>query len=208
MQKLIAAISGLILIALGAYLIVHYKRPAGSGADQAATTSTWPDYRGKTSQTLVYTHTDPAFEVTYPRGFSVREPYLYQELGPGKDIPGVAFGIPQKMAEGTNLSEDSYISIEWKPGTTCSMTAFLDNPATSTRISDAGFTWEVASTTGAAAGNRYEETVFLKGCTAVRYFIHFGVIENYPEGSVREFDRAALIASFDGIRRSFVLRAQ
>lgn len=197
MQKTIAAISGIVLIALGAYLVLHYKRPGAGGISEVSTT---------TPPTLVYTHENPSFEVSYPRDFSVRESHVYQELGPGKDIPGVAFVIPAAFVEESNLASDSYISVEWKPGASCSMTAFLGDPATSTRVSDAGIPWEVASTTGAAAGNRYEETVFLKGCTAVRYFIHYGVIENYPQGSVREFDRDAVMRSFDAIRQSLVFR--
>jgi len=46
-----------------------------------------------------------------------------------------------------------------------------------------------------AAGNRYEEQVWaLKDsspCFAVRYFIHSTVVENYPEGTVIEFDKPA-----------------
>ena len=67
-------------------------------------------------------------------------------------------------------------------------------------------TYSVASSTGAAAGNRYEETVYaLPGtnhCIAVRYFIHYGVIENYPVGLVREFDKKSLLKEFDTIRRT------
>ena len=63
--------------------------------------------------------------------------------------------------------------------------------------------------TGAAAGNRYEETVYtLPGtnpCIAVRYFIHYGVFQNYPAGTVREFDQQALLASFDAIRHTLVI---
>ena len=43
------------------------------------------------------------------------------------------------------------------------------------------------------------------GCMAVRYFVHYGAIGNYPEGEVREFDRAALFAQFDRIRRTLTL---
>jgi len=31
------------------------------------------------------------------------------------------------------------------------------------------------------------------------------VIENYPAGTVTQFDQAALLSQFDGIRRSLVL---
>jgi hypothetical protein len=40
----------------------------------------------------------------------------------------------------------------------------------------------------------------------VRYFIHYGVFQNYPAGMVREFDQQALLASFDAIRRTLVVQ--
>ena len=76
-------------------------------------------------------------------------------------------------------------------------------------ITDNGTIYSVASSTGAGAGNRYEETVYaLPGtnpCVAVRYFIHYGVIENYPAGTVQAFNQPALLATFDAIRRTLVI---
>jgi hypothetical protein len=75
-------------------------------------------------------------------------------------------------------------------------------------MNDGEMLYSVASSTGAAAGNRYDETVYaLPGtnpCIAVRYFIHYGVIENYPAGTVRAFDEAALRSEFDAIRRTLI----
>ncbi len=66
--------------------------------------------------------------------------------------------------------------------------------------------YSVATSSGAAAGNRYEEMIFAfpasSPCTAVRYYIHSTAVGNYPEGSVREFDREALLAEFDAIRKT------
>jgi hypothetical protein len=81
---------------------------------------------------------------------------------------------------------------------------------TARTLADGGITYSIASSTGAAAGNRYEETVYaLSGthsCISVRYFIHYGVFQNYPAGMVREFDQQALLASFDAIRRTLVVQ--
>lgn len=40
-----------------------------------------------------------------------------------------------------------------------------------------------------------------------RYYIHYTNVENYPEGTVREFDRAVLLAAFDTIRDSVTVTA-
>jgi membrane-bound inhibitor of C-type lysozyme len=143
--------------------------------------------------------------------YLVNEPYKYQALGPGKDIGGVKFMIPQTFVAGTNLSSDSGISVEEiaQSGGSCSAGSFLDGGASVATTTDGATTYSVASSTDAAAGNRYEETVYaLPGtnpCVAVRYFIHYGVFENYPAGTVKEFDRAKILAQFDAIRRTLVV---
>ena len=159
--------------------------------------------------TQVYANSGYGFSIRTPEGYVSDESYRYQALGPGKDISGIKFTIPSSVATGTNLSSDSYISVEELPKVTaCSAQLFLDHGAPAETITDGDTTYSVASTTGAGAGNRYNETVYaLPGtnpCIAVRYLIHYGVIENYPAGLVREFDEPALIAQFDAIRRTLI----
>lgn len=167
-------------------------RPAGSNAS-----SDLPQVYG--SVTL-------GFSIHLPPGFVSDETYRYTELGPGKEIPGVKFTIPETLSTSTNLAADSYISVEKLSGRqTCSPRLFLEG-AHETTLTDNGVVYRVASSTGAGAGNRYEEWVYTlpaaTSCIAVRYFIHYGVIENYPPGAVRSFDEASLLHLFDTVRRS------
>jgi hypothetical protein len=118
--------------------------------------------------------------------------------------------VPTSLTDGTNLATDSYVSIESKTDIpVCRAEPFLTMPATAIDMTDAGVAYSVASTTDAGAGNRYEEWVYaLKGshpCRAVRYFIHYGVFENYPPGAVKAFDRAGLLVQFDAIRRTLIV---
>ena len=151
------------------------------------------------------------FSLHYPVDYSVDEAYEYQAFGPGKNIVGVKFTIPPSVTTGTNLSSDSYISVEMLPEVqACRAGLFLSNGhATEKEIIDQGLSYSVASSTGAGAGNRYEETVYaLRGtrpCFAVRYFVHYGAIENYPSGTVQQFDKQALLKEFDAIRRTLVI---
>lgn len=142
-------------------------------------------------------------------GFTAHEAYRYSGLGPGKEISGVKFTIPAATAKGTNLGTDSYVSVEKIPDAgECTANLFLNGVPSNTLTED-GMTYSVASSTGAAAGNRYEETVYAlfgaSPCYAVRYFVHYGIFENYPPGTVRPFDAQALLAEFDAIRRTLVL---
>lgn len=162
---------------------------------------------------LFYSNSVDGFSIRLPLNYSIDEAYRYQALGPRKAIGGIRFFIPKEMATGTNLASDTYISVEGIPqtaptATSCDAKLFLAQ-VKSAPMTDGTITYSVASSTEAAAGNRYEETVYaLPGtnpCIAVRYFIHYGVIQNYPPGAVREFDKAALLTQFDAIRHTLIL---
>ena len=156
------------------------------------------------------------FTARYQTDFGVTATYTYDGLGPKQEIAGVKFTIPASMASGTNLSHDSYISIEHMGTTTerCEAQAFLpaDARATSTMVTENEVTYSFASSTGAAAGNRYEESVYaLPGsqpCLAIRSLVHYGVFENYASGTVRAFDRSSLETTFASIRNSVTIVPQ
>jgi len=161
--------------------------------------------------TEAYVNNGDGYSIRYPEGYAIDESYRYQSMGPNKDIAGTKLSISAALAQGTNLSSDTYLSVETIPQTReCDAKLFLDQASGSSTVVDREVTYSVASSTGAAAGNRYEETVYaLPGtnpCIAVRYFVHYGVIENYPAGAVREFDADALLAGFDAMRRTLIIR--
>lgn len=158
----------------------------------------------------VYQDGATAFSIRYPEGYTPGPNYTYDALGPGKGISGVKFTIPSSLAQGTNLGSDSYISVESIPQTqSCSANLFLDNAPQTASVTDNGTDYSLASTTGAGAGNRYEETVYAipstNPCIAVRYFVHYSVIENYPPGTVQAFDASKLKSQLDSIRRTLVV---
>jgi hypothetical protein len=157
-----------------------------------------------------YASTTLGITVRYPREFRLDDQFDYP-FSDTKTIPDmVRFLVPEATATGTNLSADSYVSVEQLPrATDCSGDIFVRDNVSATTMADGGVTYSLATTSDAAAGSRYEEMVYAlpdsTPCTAVRYFIHSTELANYPEGSVRAFDRAALLAEFDEIRRSLQL---
>lgn len=157
----------------------------------------------------VYASGQKGFSIRYPAAYTADESYVYQNLGPGKDIKGVKFTIDPSLAAGTNLSTDSYVSVEQLASTTnCTANKFLDG-VTASVWADGTNQYSYASSTGAGAGNRYEEQVFaLPGtnpCIAVRYYIHYSVIENYPAGTVTQFNHDTLVGQFDTIRKTLTI---
>jgi membrane-bound inhibitor of C-type lysozyme len=159
----------------------------------------------------VYESGSEGFSIRYPAHYTVNSDYSYQELGPGKSASGVKFTIDPAIAKGTNLGSDSYISVEEMPrSNSCDASLFLGNPNSRAHtLTESGTTYSVATSTGAGAGNRYLETIFAipgtNPCMAVRYFIHYSVLANYPSGAVHAFDSSALKQQFDSIRQSLVI---
>ena len=165
------------------------------------------------------TYTTSTYSVKYPSDFVLNAQYAYDQFGPNKLINGVKFTIPASVAmastsspqAGTNLSSDTYLSIEQLPrAKKCTGDIYLTASVVAQNITENGTDYSFASSTGAAAGNRYEEHVYALAtsspCTAVRYYIHSSGIENFVEGAVQQFDKEALLTSFDKIRASLVLQ--
>jgi membrane-bound inhibitor of C-type lysozyme len=150
------------------------------------------------------------FTVRYPVGFMMVATHTYNGLGTKKGIVGVKFTIPAATATGTNLSADSYLSVEHMGTSTtlCDASAFLfpGTYASTTELVVGDMTYSFASSTDAAAGNRYEEMVYAipgsSPCIGVRSFVHYTALENYATGTVVAFDRSALEKNFAAIRSS------
>lgn len=192
----IIVIIGLIIIAYTSFWSSAVPAQPAVNGTSTTSPSNWPVYSDQTH----------GFSIQYPPDFTVNSTsYIYTGRGPGKDISGVSFTIPARMTTGTNLSTDTRLSVEWTNGTSCTAANFLENGTHQPSPTDTVYTYDVASATDAAAGNRYEETVFvLPDCKAVRYFIHYGAIENYDASTTKAFDRAQLMQLFESMRRSFV----
>jgi membrane-bound inhibitor of C-type lysozyme len=154
-------------------------------------------------------------------GFSIRLPKGYTAgqvedepsslADPSTSFTAVQFTIPTSFVEGTNLGADTFIRVaEAKQTDTCSANSFLPDSVPAHVVTDGGVTYSVATVSDAAAGNRYDNTVYAlpdsSPCLGIFYYIHYSVFENYPPGTVKKFDEPALIKQFDAIRRTLVTK--
>ena len=157
-----------------------------------------------------YANSKYGFSIRLPDGYTIDDTYSYQ-MTPTKTFNGVKFTVPETEATGTNLGSDTHIAIEKIDGSEkCSADMFLDDPSVVAKnVTDNGTDYSFATSTGAGAGNRYEETIYaqptMNSCVAIRYFVHYGVFENYPAGSIKEFDRQKILTEFDSIRKTLTL---
>ncbi len=207
MKKYILIVAVLVLVILSVLIFKTKKEQPVSvePVDQVT-------HEEQTIFPTVYTNSSLTVSVNLPDGYVADESYAYEGFGTQKKIQGIKFTVPTKLADETNLSNDSYISVEQLPNEKeCTTGDFfsLSNGKPQT-VTDAGVTYSMEHSSDAGAGNRYEETVYVisgaKTCVAIRYFIHYSVFENYPAGTIKEFDLKALTAEFDQIRRSIQIK--
>ncbi len=200
----IIAIIALLIVAAGAFVWFTWPKSPEPVVEEPIVEEPAPTTRTFASSTM-------GVSVTYPIAYTEGE-HTYP-FSSTKSIHGVRFTIPMAIATGTNLSSDSYVSVEQLPNArACTGDIYLKANVRAAVLTDGSVEYSVASSTGAAAGNRYEEWVFAlkdsKPCTAVRYYIHSTVVENYPEDTVVAFNKDLLVQEFDQIRRSLQIQSQ
>jgi len=195
---------------------------AGALLSAALLLVVWSQSRGGVTSPGWQTYHDAkyGFSISYPNGWNADFRHISVGfLSEPNEKPGqphdkhtylVTIGVPAHLTKGTNLSDDTRLDVATHSDFACSPTAVLYNPGTVHRLTENGITYSVASVGEGAAGNFYETTVFViegsKPCLVVEYFIHSTNIGAYDPGTVREFDHAALVADFDRIRRTLVVR--
>jgi|GEM_PF-681572 len=203
MLKYIVGAVGIIVVLAAAYYFFMMPQTAPAPTPEVT----------ETQQPVVNTYATSTYSIQYPPEFMADENYAYDQFGPEKLIHGVKFTVPEQMATGTNLSNDSYIAVEQLPrAQNCTADIYLKDDVRAVEFTENGVAYSVATTSGAGAGNFYEEMVYaLKGsspCTAVRYMIHSTNIGNYEPGAVMEFNRDALLTAFDSIRQTLQVMGQ
>ena len=107
------------------------------------------------------TYATSTYSVRYPGNFALNAQYAYDQFGPKKLINGVKFTVPATVATGTNLSADTGVSVEQLPrAKNCTGDIYLLDNVTAHDIIENGTEYSFASSTGAAAGNLYDEQVY------------------------------------------------
>lgn len=207
---LISLIAG--LIAVGLYYV---QAKGGINVKNAENVSTsTPQEAPASSAQNTYTNTQNGFSIEYPKDMKVDEGYKYENTPDGKSIPGVAFEFPAKYHEGTNLSNDSRIAVEWKKDlTSCTPQEFTGEPANGTFDKTInGAVWHGEKTNGAGAGNFYQEVLYTKQfgqtCFNLRLFLHSTNIGNYEPGTKKEFDQLALESLFEQMSKTFTYQGK
>jgi hypothetical protein len=154
-----------------------------------------------------YTNSHLSFSIEYPATASATSDFSSGFL-PLTQTPVIAFELPRSMFSGTNLAEAGvYIGATTTPSVMSTCTQQVQGETATTSQTVGGQNFSVFTSTDAAAGNRYQEKTFRAfqngSCLEIVELLHYGVIENYPPGTVQQFDEAKFSGILDSIVQTY-----
>ncbi len=167
---------------------------------------------GQASQ--VFGFSDPRYPValSYSDEFAPTDVQIPVNLK-GTPLLTLDFINPSFYSPRTNLSE-AYLLLAASTDpaivSTCTQPSTQNAETVTGLVSIGNQTFTRSEFSGAAAGNRYDQvayrTVWENQCFELIFLIHSTNIGNYPPGTVVEFDRAAVLAKFEAILNSFLVK--
>jgi membrane-bound inhibitor of C-type lysozyme len=193
----------------------------GKGDNAFLTENSKTTYENCTAATVVnsdapgyatYTDESQTFSFAFPTNFAVEGSAIgltsgWAALASTSGLVLAHLVVPASNQPGTNFNDASFtVGASADPAAIATCLAGPPGAGVlATKLGEESATKLTFS--GAAAGNRYDTTSYRAlhngRCYAIEYTIHYGAIENYPKGSVKAFDEAALATSLDEVAHSF-----
>jgi hypothetical protein len=168
---------------------------------------------GKVTQNFGFVDPSSMVALSYTDEFAPTTVEVPAASTKGNPVLTLAFIDPTFYSPRTNLSEAYLLLAATSDPTivsTCTQPSTQVPETITGQVSVNGYTFTHSEFSGAAAGNRYDQTsyrsVVENKCFEVIFLIHSTNIGNYPAGTVVEFDRSALIAKFEAILNTFLVK--
>jgi hypothetical protein len=165
---------------------------------------------GKPVQTFDFYSGQDQLTVSYPDLLApVNFPYNDQL----RAAPALALQlVDTSFYDNTNLVEAYFVlTILRDPQmvSTCSQPFYPQETAQGQETIN-GLVFDKSTAGGVGAGNIYEQTIYRavqkNNCYEALFFVHYGNIGNYTPGTVKEFDKDALIKQFHAALETFTLK--
>lgn len=205
MKWLVWLIVLIVIIGGGWYLLSSSNNAQQIPAPTATTTAPADIIPGTPNET--YSNTQLSFSIEYPATANATSSFSTGYL-PLTQTPVVAIELPQSMFAGTNLSEAGvYIGATSSPAVITDCSQPLQGESATSTVTIGGQSFAVFTSTGAAAGNIYQEkayrTIQNGACLEIVELLHSGDIGNYPPGTVQQFDQAQFSDILDSIVQTY-----
>jgi hypothetical protein len=182
---------GIVLIGAVLIFAMSYGVPNVAGIPTSTSSTTTEIIPGTPS--TQYSDAQYKFTIMRPQT-SMIATSSFDGFLPITHIPVVGFILPKSLFQGSNLVEAGVFigaSAEADAVNACLGPSDQETPHGTTTIN--GVIYQVFSSTGAGAGNTYEEnslrTVRNGTCFEIVELLHSGNIGNYPTGQVKQFDQ-------------------
>jgi hypothetical protein len=160
-------------------------------------------------------YSDPHFGFTiYYPSTTVLQTTGFEGFLPISKTPLIGFSLSHALFDGTNLSEAGvFVGATTSPTivSVCTnpVANGIETEATSSAIIG-GTSFAEFNSTGAGAGNIYQEKVFRtvknNTCFEVVELLHSGQIANYPPGTVTAFDESKFSGILDAMVNTFAFK--
>ena len=157
----------------------------------------------------VYQNKDFGFRLSYPEGAEIRSE-MFEGYLPVTQTGAVGMYLPQSLFDKTNLAEAGvFVGISPRPDAVRDCQIVGQGEANKdlgmTMINGAPF--HGFQGVGAGAGNYYDLTIYRTvkngSCYEIVELLHSGNINNYPPGTVAEFDKAKFSGILETMARTF-----
>lgn len=161
----------------------------------------------------VYTDQSGLFSFAFPTNFEVAgvvsgysEAWSSNATTSGTMLAQIH--VPQSYEPGTNFGDANFtVGVSGDPSAIAGCLTNSNSQATAAQVTMNGLPFTKLTSSDAAAGNRYETTAYHivrdNQCYAIEYTVHYGVLENYPEGTVEAFDSEKITGALDEMAQSF-----
>jgi len=203
---------GIVLVAAVLIFALAYGTPSTSSTAVSTSTIATSTEIIPGMQSAVYRNADYGFTIEYPSS-TTPETTGFDGFLPVTQRPIVGLRLSSALFQGTNLVEAGVFigaSADMQVVNNCLSPASDQEQALGTKTIGSTV-FRVFSSTGAGAGNLYEENSFRTvrngTCFELVELLHSGNIGNYPAGKVRPFDESALRRILDSMVDTFSFTA-
>ena len=216
MKSLMWVIVALIVIIAG-YAIYESQSVSTVAIPSTTATTTAANLPDIIPGTPSVMYQDPqyGFSIYYP-STTVLKTTGFDGFLPVAKTPVIAFSLDTNLFSGTNLVEAGvYIGATTSPSIVASCIGVRSSSGETQASSTAvigGTTFAVFDSTGAGAGNIYQEKAFRTvnqgTCFEIVEMLHSGQLANYPAGKATAFDEARFSGILDAMVNTFAFKGQ
>jgi hypothetical protein len=216
MRSIFATVLVIVVIVAGYLLLKGSQKPyTDTSSNNASSSQQVIDNTNNTpipSSTTTYNNVTQGITFNYPSNFTLNDKFTSGDSWSGfstsTGVKVVEVKSPSDYIRGTNF-RDATFDVGYSTNSSDIKNCYVvQNMTSSGNTGINGATYNKFTLSDAAAGNRYDSTIYRtvhnNRCYSLEYTIHYSNIQNYdPSMNVKEFDENAVKTTLENIVESF-----